>query len=267
MNLTLARKLSWEKNRSRWRRWDRSGSRHHNRRKKNEMPMGRPSSDRGKKRMTKSGSRKIWRKSAKSDTTKPSRHYHIRTTRLGLIRLICLETVSVRFVRVIKQGSVSRNHSLANCVSVAQDGDSQLASDSVKNILARREHLVNERCKAAKRKQSKTHFRRETDSIATPSITNLQEELRRAETRHEKYQSNGYIDSWADVKYWRKIALALILKRELNDKQMLAFLLLVDNIGSQSETEHALKPFRMLVTGLGGTGKSRYLKLGQNFMN
>ncbi|KAJ6512936.1 hypothetical protein C8R45DRAFT_812580, partial [Mycena sanguinolenta] len=73
------------------------------------------------------------------------------------------------------------------------------------------------------------------------------------------------MDSWADVKSWQKIALALILKHQLNDKQILAFLLLVDSIGSQSETEHILEPFRMLVTGPGGTGKSRLFEAWTEF--
>ncbi|KAJ7635226.1 hypothetical protein FB45DRAFT_679026, partial [Roridomyces roridus] len=49
----------------------------------------------------------------------------------------------------------------------------------------------------------------------------------------------------------------LIEKHGLNDKQTLAFLLVADQIGRQTESKTTIEPMRLLVTGPGGTGKSR----------
>ncbi|KAJ7615521.1 hypothetical protein FB45DRAFT_690755, partial [Roridomyces roridus] len=57
----------------------------------------------------------------------------------------------------------------------------------------------------------------------------------------------------------------LIDKHGLNDEQILAFLLLVDTIGRQTETDILLEPLRLLVTGPGGTGKSRIFEAWTEF--
>ncbi|KAJ6510846.1 hypothetical protein C8R45DRAFT_762246, partial [Mycena sanguinolenta] len=57
----------------------------------------------------------------------------------------------------------------------------------------------------------------------------------------------------------------LIRKHQLNPKQTLAFLLLVDQVGTQLETEELVKPLRMLVTGPGGMGKSRIFEAWTEF--
>ncbi|KAJ3884811.1 hypothetical protein GG344DRAFT_60122, partial [Lentinula edodes] len=62
--------------------------------------------------------------------------------------------------------------------------------------------------------------------------------------------------AWDELKFYQQLAIALIHKYKLNDKQTLAFLLLADAVGQQSLIDKPLDPLRMLVTGPGGTGKS-----------
>ncbi|KAJ6515716.1 hypothetical protein C8R45DRAFT_811134, partial [Mycena sanguinolenta] len=69
----------------------------------------------------------------------------------------------------------------------------------------------------------------------------------------------------AGLNHWQKAAVLLIKKHGLNDKQILAFLLLVDQAGNQQESKDAVKPLRLLVTGPGGTGKSRIFEAWTEF--
>ncbi|KAJ6487967.1 hypothetical protein C8R45DRAFT_762186, partial [Mycena sanguinolenta] len=57
----------------------------------------------------------------------------------------------------------------------------------------------------------------------------------------------------------------MVHKHKLNDKQTLAFLLLADQVGTQGSTKDFVKPLRMLVTGPGGTGKSRIFEAWTEF--
>ncbi|KAJ3911742.1 hypothetical protein F5877DRAFT_54939, partial [Lentinula edodes] len=71
--------------------------------------------------------------------------------------------------------------------------------------------------------------------------------------------------AWDELKFHQKLAIALINKHKLNDQQILAFLLLADTVGHQSLTDKPVEPLRMLVTGPGGTGKSRIFAAWSDF--
>ncbi|KAJ3870791.1 hypothetical protein F5051DRAFT_299458, partial [Lentinula edodes] len=58
----------------------------------------------------------------------------------------------------------------------------------------------------------------------------------------------------------------LIKKHDLNERQTLAFLLVTDAIGKQLQTSATIsQPLRLLVTGPGGTGKSRIFEAWTEF--
>ncbi|KAJ4492072.1 hypothetical protein C8J55DRAFT_419451, partial [Lentinula edodes] len=57
----------------------------------------------------------------------------------------------------------------------------------------------------------------------------------------------------------------LIKRHGLNTQQTLAFLLLVDTVGHQHGCNTPLEPLRPLVTGSGGTGKSRIFQAQTDF--
>ncbi|KAJ3992187.1 hypothetical protein F5050DRAFT_1545291, partial [Lentinula boryana] len=58
----------------------------------------------------------------------------------------------------------------------------------------------------------------------------------------------------------------LIQKHQLNEHQILAFLLLADHVGRQVENDmDVTQPLRLLVTGPGGTGKSRIFEAWSEF--
>ncbi|KAJ3866053.1 hypothetical protein EV359DRAFT_37461, partial [Lentinula novae-zelandiae] len=71
--------------------------------------------------------------------------------------------------------------------------------------------------------------------------------------------------AWNELKFYQKLAIALIHRYKLNDQQTLAFLLLANNVGQQLLTDKPLQPLRMLVTGPGGTGKSRIFAAWSDF--
>ncbi|KAJ3899401.1 hypothetical protein F5879DRAFT_810956, partial [Lentinula edodes] len=71
--------------------------------------------------------------------------------------------------------------------------------------------------------------------------------------------------SWDKLKFYQKLAIALIYKHKLNEQQTLAFLLLADTVGHQSLDNKSMEPLRLLVTGPGGTGKSRIFAAWSDF--
>ncbi|KAL1698260.1 hypothetical protein EV121DRAFT_218465, partial [Schizophyllum commune] len=71
--------------------------------------------------------------------------------------------------------------------------------------------------------------------------------------------------AWTALRDWQQLAIALISRHGLNDRQALAFLILADQVGRQSESTHPLLPTRLLVTGPGGTGKSRIFTAWSEF--
>ncbi|TRM57988.1 hypothetical protein BD626DRAFT_365276, partial [Schizophyllum amplum] len=62
-----------------------------------------------------------------------------------------------------------------------------------------------------------------------------------------------------------QLAITLIAKHQLNSRQALAFLLLADNVARQTASGPPSEPLRLLVTGPGGTGKSRIFEAWTEF--
>jgi hypothetical protein len=68
--------------------------------------------------------------------------------------------------------------------------------------------------------------------------------------------NNGSDTRWKRLAEWQKLAVAVIEHFTLNTKQKLFFLLKVDNRISRLDPAVERKPFRLIVGGSGGTGKS-----------
>lgn len=68
--------------------------------------------------------------------------------------------------------------------------------------------------------------------------------------------NNGSDSKWTRLAEWQRIAIAVVERFTLNSKQKLAFLLQVDNRIRRLDPASENKPFRLLMGGSGGTGKS-----------
>nr|GAT47507.1 ATP-dependent DNA helicase [Mycena chlorophos] len=102
----------------------------------------------------------------------------------------------------------------------------------------------------------------EQGEIPDPLLSSLGNELDAVKSRHERQAG---ADAWKALHPWQKVAMALVEKHMLNEKQTLAFLILADNVGRQLDTDDLLEPVRELVTGPGGTGKSQIFKAWKEF--
>nr|GAT48229.1 ATP-dependent DNA helicase [Mycena chlorophos] len=146
---------------------------------------------------------------------------------------------------------------------LADDDDALLADQAHKDLQSERQDLLKSRREEAARSSS-IHQRRPNSGVPLPMLSTLLDECARARALLEqRAQASG--KQWSSFRIWQQLAMALILKHNLNARQTLAFLILADSVGRQSETAVRLDPLRLLVTGPGGTGKSQIFKAWTEF--
>ncbi|KAJ7144858.1 hypothetical protein C8R43DRAFT_880918, partial [Mycena crocata] len=92
-------------------------------------------------------------------------------------------------------------------------------------------------------------------SPVQPRLTTFEEEKALARERISKFQHRN-TTIWDELADWKKIAIAVSDKFTLNKKQRLAFFLKIDNRMKCLIPNPYRKPFRMIIGGPGGTGKS-----------
>lgn len=143
----------------------------------------------------------------------------------------------------------------SSCTRVATLHDREAVEDSIDSIMKEKEILLQKRLEDATMKSnSQLHYRIPTSCIPSPFATELNKEIEYAQELYMKFHPN--FPTWNELKFYQKLAIALIYKYKLNNQQTLAFLLLANNVGQQLFIDKPLQPLRMLVTGPGGTGKS-----------
>ncbi|KAF5361235.1 hypothetical protein D9757_013225 [Collybiopsis confluens] len=145
--------------------------------------------------------------------------------------------------------------------------DYEAADRSLRDVLAEKELRISNRLDAATRIHDDidTRHRRASTQVPRPFSTTIIEEIERTKQlflREQKKTDSG----WDILKPYQKLAIALIQKHGLNERQIVAFLLLAENIGKHIEFPNIdIEPLRMLVTGPGGTGKSRIFEAWTEF--
>jgi hypothetical protein len=156
------------------------------------------------------------------------------------------------------QGSATPKSRIAADAKQADEEDAAIAKTSMKELAKRREQYLSERfARVTAGNVEDARRRRETNTIPEPTVTSREEEEARKAELVKMYADEGTSAETAGWCSWQKIAGMLVKKHNLNDKQTLAFLLLADQVAAQRERPEGTKPLRMLVTGPGGTGKSR----------
>jgi hypothetical protein len=139
------------------------------------------------------------------------------------------------------------------------------AENFMTQVVQHKEAILRERTqRRADAREATARERVQKDGTPGPFTTDIQSEISRTREFLLRTRKNC-AETWEGLRPWQKLAISLMKKHGLNERQQLAFLLLADTVGRQSETQEQLEPIRILVTGPGGTGKSRIFEAWTEF--
>ncbi|KAF5355211.1 hypothetical protein D9757_014771 [Collybiopsis confluens] len=138
--------------------------------------------------------------------------------------------------------------------------DHEAAENTMREILKQKEKKISDRLNAAMQIQNlnQPHLRHASARIIPhPRLSTIAQEIEYA--RQQCLRLGKFSNSdWDELRPHQKLAVTLVQKHGLNERQTLAFLLLANKIGNYIDFPGIdTPPLRMLVTGPGGTGKSR----------